>query len=285
MTPRRNLLLGGGAFLLVAALLFWPRGKQDTSTPPAKKGTPSVVRLTRVIRLGAKFLDAAAPTVSDKLTMTQGGEDEEPDGPDSFDVLPDGGFVLGDPLAKRLAVYDSQGRYQREAPLGFAPRAVQAQANGLMLVEKGPTGEWFSVDPAGRATPAARPASDADSGRILAPDRAYLPGPGGGEGGGLPVVLENTQARLVSVEKLGADSRGRVYVALETSWRTDEVAVEKIIRKYAPDGGLLAEIRDIPLDYYVAPAQEFRLRDTAVYQLMPRAGEVRIHVWDTGSAP
>jgi hypothetical protein len=88
---------------------------------------------------------------------------------------------------------------------------------------------------------------------------------------------------MVSLEKLGTDSRGRIYAALETASRDDEVAVEKLVRKYGKDGTLLAEISDVPLDYFVAPLREFRLRGTSLYQLLPKRGDVQINVWDTAS--
>ena len=83
MMSRRKLLLGAGAFVVLAIALFWPKGQ----TPDAP---PKVVAMSRVIRLPAQFSGAAV----EKLTLTPGAEDEEPQGPDSFDVLSDGSLVL-----------------------------------------------------------------------------------------------------------------------------------------------------------------------------------------------
>ena len=59
------------------------------------------------------------------------------------------------------------------------------------------------------------------------------------------------------------------------------------IRKNAQfaQGESLVEIPDIPLDYYVHPADEFRMSGGVLYQLMPKAAEVRINMWDTNSRP
>jgi hypothetical protein len=245
--------------------------------------------MTRVVRLPAQFLgngrNAEAGLARDRLTMAAGGEDEEPEGPDSFDVLPDGGFVVSDPLAGRLAYFDSEGKFQKQLALGFAADDVAAQADGGALVRKATSGAWYSVTPAGTLSNAAGPAEAANPARLTAPDRGFILGEGGAEAGGFPVVFDRPNLHLASIEKLGTDSKGRVYVALETTARTDEVDVQKLIRKYAKDGAALAEIGDVPLDYYVTPVQEFRLRDARLYQLLPKQGEVQINLWDTSGVP
>ncbi len=104
-----------------------------------------------------------------------------------------------------------------------------------------------------------------------------------GEKAGFPVLVPEGMA---SIEKLGRDAKGRVYVAIETPIAGDEIAVRKVIRKYAADGTLLAEIRDVPLDYFVEPVREFRIKgDGKVYQLAPGANLVSINIWDTARIP
>ena len=283
---QRNFLIGAGIFVLLAAILFWPKGGgSPAATPAAKSATPVSVRMSRMVRLPFQFVGGSASLTAGRLTMSAGGEDEEPEGPDSFDVLPDGGFVVSDPLARRLAFFDREGKFQKQLALGFGADDVAAQADGGALARKATSGAWYSVSPAGAVTSANGPADAPNPARLTAADRGFIPGEGGQEAGGFSVIFARPGLRLASLEKLGTDSKGRVYVAVESASRTDEVDVQKAIRKYSKDGTVLAEISGVPVDYYVTPVQEFRLRDTRLYQLLPKQGEVQINLWDTSGTP
>ena len=41
----------------------------------------------------------------------------------------------------------------------------------------------------------------------------------------------------------------------------------------------------MPLDYFVHPEDEFRMRGAVLYQLMPERSELRINMWDTNPKP
>src|SRR5262249_34828902 len=85
---------------------------------------------------------------------------------------------------------------------------------------------------------------------------------------------------MVSVRRIGSDVRQRTYVAIEAAFPGQRVDVRKIGRQYSP-GGVFVEMTDIPIDYLVHPVDEFRVRDGVLYQLMPKASEVRINIWET----
>ena len=107
----------------------------------------------------------------------------------------------------------------------------------------------------------------------------------GSETAPVPVRFEAVGETMVSVRRLGMDARQRTYVAIEAAFPGQRVDVRKIVRKYAGQGENLVEILDIPLDYLVQPVDEFRIRDGVLYQLMPKASEVRINIWNTSSRP
>jgi hypothetical protein len=109
--------------------------------------------------------------------------------------------------------------------------------------------------------------------------RLFLAVPGATESEGLAVSWEGGPGGLASVQALQRDSDGTWYVALEVM-EEDLDTVQKVIRKYARNGNMLAEIHGIPTDYCYAPVVDFRVRRGVVYQMEPLAGELRINAWN-----
>jgi hypothetical protein len=294
-----------GWFLLIPLVLAFAAGcsSKDTAPPKTAPAAPAAkataIGLTRSIMIPARVV--ADPTVasgdSGVLTMTGGGEDEPPEGPTTFDVLPDGGFVIADPLRQRIVFYDAAGKFRFDLLIFFSAERLRVLPNNALSVVRYQTGERyiFEGDSAGHYG-APRLATDrdpdldaADAGvaRLESGSLATVgaqPAPGN-ETPPVAVRFDAVGESMVSVRRLGSDARQRTYVAMEAAFPGQRVDVRKIVRKYAGQGENLVEILDIPLDYLVHPVDEFRIRDGVLYQLMPKASEVRINIWDTNSRP
>ena len=272
-------------WLAAAAVAIAILGFRVSSQTHRNGAAAAVLTATRIIQLPVSYVENGE-VPRDRLALSAGAEDELPNGPASFDVAADGTVVLTDPLKQRLVYFDSEGRFVKDVALGFTPREVWLGNDGTPRVQAS-GGMW--LEPAGdgqaRETDFQPDAPRPDSARRTGPDRGFVLGdaPGMAERGGFPVLVPEG---LASIEKLGRDAKGRIYVALEEPMPGDEIEVRKVIRKYAADGTLLAEIRDVPLDYFVEPVREFRIKsDGKVYQLVARDNLVAINVWDTAGVP
>ncbi len=256
----------------------------SVQTAPVASGTTRVIHLPSAI-LGQARLDENRAL----LAIAPGSEDELPQGPQGFAVMPDGALVVADPLADRLVVFDEQGTFRRSLEIGFAADSIRLEDRGL-LVRKAYTGEEYFIDPAGGTPPESRGRSRAVAGmeraRMLVPGRGVItPSPTRGlQQESFEVQLETGDLRLISLEYLGSDESGSHYVALEAAGGGDTIEVAKRLQKYTPDGHLVAEKIDVPNDYFVNPVDEFRLHRQAVFHLIPLRDEVRIEVWETGGS-
>jgi len=219
------------------------------------------------VRLPVQYLDpqSGSKPAGDKLTYSDGGEDESAEGPSSFDVNDDGSFSISDPLQERIVIFSRQGTFVRDQPLGFAADVIWKNHARRFL-----DGQWA-------AGPDPRP--PLPQAHIITPNRGFIPVPGGPESEGLAVSWDGSGESLLSIQTLERDPDGTWYVALEVGGQELDT-VRKIIRKYSRKGDRLAEVQDVPTDYYVTPVEEFRVRRGIVYQLEPLAGELRINVWD-----
>ena len=215
------------------------------------------------------------------IGCSAGGTDELPNGPEGFDVLDEAGYLIADPLRRRIVVYDAQGAYRQEWKIGFGADSVTAMPAGLVQVREASTGEIFVFDREGKPRQggsAAPPA--AVVARVLTPKTGTVARPTG-QPGPLEVKFDKPGLMLLSLEGLGTDSQGNTFVALEATGGGDDVNVNKYVRKYGPQGNLISEIADIPLDYFVHPVNELRVHNGRVYQLMTTNTEVRINIWNT----
>ena len=287
---RKNVLL---KFLLAYGLAVF------SCTEKGSPGATSTVRVIAmslpVVRIPVRVWNgdtsrSALLQKPESLAMTVGGEDELPQGPQSFEVLHDGGFVITDPLQQRLVFYDSLGKYLDSWWMGFPANSVALMESGELEVGHAVTEAIYLVDdtrqprlvnPAGRGRRDAAMPGEAEMQRGT--NHGHITGPitRGGAAGTLEINFESDSTQMVSLESLGTDARGFTYVALETAAADTVVKVKKIIRKYAADGALVGQILDIAIDYEVAPADEFRVRQGLVYQLVPKQNEIQIRVWNT----
>jgi hypothetical protein len=257
--------------------------QRDDSTTQIRR-----VAVSRVVKIPAQFWTSniAARQNPGVLTVTQKSEDELPQGPEGFEVLPDGGFAITDPLQRRLVFYDSLGDFRAAWPIGFAANSVTALPGGAMELRDAKSGEIVLFDAAGQrlsARAAVRSRGAGADARLLELNRGVIARPRtrGSAPGDLQVDFASDSSQMVSLQNLGVDAGGNTYVALEAARGSDVIDIQKIIRKYAADNTLICQITDIPLDYYVPPVNEFRIRAGQVYQLLPQEKEVIINIWNT----
>jgi hypothetical protein len=100
----------------------------------------------------------------------------------------------------------------------------------------------------------------------------------------ISVRFEEPGSALLSLESLATDPDRGTFVAIETTVSqggSDEINVRKTVRRYSPQGTLISETSAIPLDYFVLPVDELRVRNGIIYQLMTTRSEVRINEWNT----
>ena len=70
-------------------------------------------------------------------------------------------------------------------------------------------------------------------------------------------------------------------MALKTTSGSDAVEVRKSVRKFGPDGAVICETSNMPLDYFIRPTDEIRVRKGVVYELASTESELQINTWDT----
>jgi len=221
------------------------------------------------------------------LTLSAGAVDEAPDGPDGLDILDDGRLLVTDPLRRRIAVYNAKGTFRQEWKIGFAADSVTVIPGGLVLVRDATTGQFHVFDRDGRprSMEAATLPAPAEA-RVLTGNRGTVARPATEHtaGGALEIQFDQPGLRLLSLESLATDRDGNTYVALETTAGgevMEGISLNNYVRKYGTDGKLVCEVADIPLDYYVRPVDELRVRKGIVYQLMTTRSDVQINEWDT----
>lgn len=249
-----------------------------------------IIPLSQTLRIAVETLGPSDSSGrqnldSPALLISPGEADELPEGPDGFDVLDDGRLLITDPLRNRLAVFDSQANFRQAWKIGFAADQVIVLPNSLVSVRDARTGEAHVFDQTGRPRPDDHVALPKPAeAKLLTGNSGLIMRPGAGNATGTPLTIQYEQpgSRLISLEMLASESTGETYVALETTGNkaSDEVSVNKYVRKYSSDGKLAAEIKDIPLDYYVPPVDEFKVHRGQVYQLFTGQAEVRVNIWN-----
>jgi hypothetical protein len=263
-----------GAVLAGALLLARQLGSQTGAETSAGSTVPS-----RVIRIPLATLaqdkSDAAPTPDDALLVSEGGADELPEGPSGFDVFDDGSFLIADPMRKRLAMFDPKGKFMRELKIGFAADSLTITPGGLIQAREANTGAMHFFDREGQPGKTEEAAPQAAEARLLNEQTGTISRPEGP----VKIAFEKPGLRLISIESLAVD-QGNTYVALEAAANGEKVDVNKYVRKYSAEGKMVSEVSDLPLDYYVSPVNELRIRKGVLYQLMTTRTEVQINEWD-----
>jgi hypothetical protein len=267
-------------------LVFWSVCAGALVLPGCRKEVKPVASLqqpTRTLRLPIQFYDpdaGEATLAANKLTYNNGADDEPPEGPTSFEALEDGTIAIADPMQRRVVFFNEDGGVVRQLRLSFPPGRLSKQTGGDLFVRNPLDGTWHAANQEARQVAEPRPALP--TARLTGLNRAFVLPPGAPESQGIPIAWESSVTRLLSVEPLERESDGTFYVALEAA-AGDLDGLQKVIRKCARDGRVLAEVRGVPIDYYATPLDEFRVRFGVLYQLEPLRDDVRINVWDLRS--
>jgi len=272
---------------LVLAFISYPVVCNASSGHGPTDSDVRVYPLTQTVSIPLKILSptqSAADIDPTSLQASPGAEDELPEGPNGFDVLDDGRLLISDPLADRVAVFDTQGKFRQSWKLDFSPDSVTLVGHEVVVVRDAATGQFhgFTVDGQPRALP------DDTSPKLgevrLKPGNVAVvtPSPEAGRHvAPMQITLDRAGMSLLSVEILAVDKDGNTYLAVESTKGGDEVNVQKDVRKYSPSVTLLGQVVQIPLDYYVPPVNELRVRNGVVYQLDTTKSEVQINMWST----
>ncbi|HEY5564683.1 MAG TPA: hypothetical protein VIL33_03770 [Rhodothermia bacterium] len=253
---------------------------------------------TRLVRTGGAAMTAG----ENELVLLDAGEEEVPQGPQGFDVLEDGSFVIADPLGERLAFYDSAGVYLASCELGLAPQSVtrigsQFEVRGLH------TGAWYRarllegeeeseciVEEAPPETVGVRAAEEAGEAELVRDTVNFgtIDWTRGSRADRQPleVSYQSDTTRMVSLQGVGpvtGVNRGfgdeLMVVAIEAASPAETIRVRKEIQVYDETNRLVALVPDVGVDYFIAPETEFRIHGSKLYQLYPQRDGVRINVW------
>ena len=290
----RNIHFYGSSLVCTLCLISLACGAGSDAVQEQSQDTAAFV-LERTVSIPVQVVTAETPAgvfeeFPERLAITTGAEDELPQGPQGFEVLPDGSFVVADPLRRRLVFYDNAGTFYAQWPIGLPAGSISFLDDGALEVRNVFTGAYFIVDELGQASPVASEARNArmasEYGQV-ALDRdtrnrgqITLSGARGEGGGTLEVTLDSDTTQMISLQSLGRTSGDNyIYVALETTRGGAEIDVEKIVRVYDADGGLLGQLSNIPLDYFIHPVNEFQIEGGKIYQLVPGQDAVLINVW------
>jgi hypothetical protein len=235
----------------------------------------------------------ATRTSTASLTIRPEDEEEPAEGPATFDVFDDGGFVVADPLANRLVTYDPRGQFRTTIGIGVPASKVSIVNAQTFAIEVASSGEDITFSVSGRKMPQHTETRSLQS--DSAPD-VRLSGSHTGviswadtrdindtRSPTITVELGQTDQRLASLGIVDTHRSGDTFVALESgdSRGLNLESITLIVRRYDPNGNLVAQIPEIPNAYYVMPNTQFRVRQGVVYQLQPKRHEVLINVWDT----
>lgn len=280
---------------LSALMILFILSAMPGSTAPVEAPTPPTsvctFPMSQTVRMAISTRRTGAADPSDGndaaiLWVTPGAKDELPDGPAGFDVFEDGSFVISDPLRRRLAVFDSLGKFRQEWKPGFVADSVTILGDEV-LVQEASTGTVHVLDKAGRLQPEAHavPPRRAEA-SVLTPKNGAVAriDPDGQYRGAVEVRFDRPAASLLSLEALATDASGNSFIALESTVEgeaSQDVNVNKVVRRYDSAGTLVGETSALPLDYFVTPVDELRVRKGNVYQLQTTRSEVRINVWNT----
>lgn len=270
-------------FLVIAFFVLMNQCRQKETRPSYR-----VLSVQRVIQIPIQRLEELpTDTLSIKpeyLTVDVGAEDELPQGPQSFEVLEDGGLVIADPLRQRIVFYDSLGNYIDAWHIGFSANHVARMEDGFLNVVSATTGESFLLDETGRLSllPSSRgEQADERTTKMLGLNKGVIAGPKtrGAQSPAIEINFSSDSTQMISMQNLGVDAEGNTYVALETTHGQETIDIIKYIRIYSADGKLLYQINDISLDYYIHPNDEFRIKNGMIYQMQPRQSELLIQLW------
>ncbi len=269
--------LFGVVILLTSALLLESGGE---GRPQVEARTIPITRVVRIplAVLGSQEVSGNNSTV---LAASPGAAEELPEGPNGFDIFEEENILISDPLHNRVVIFDPQGKFRQAWNIGFAADSIRVLPDGNALVREANTGQFHAFNREGKPVTGEMPPSlESTQAHKLTTTSGLVSNP---KGSPISVQLNQPGLSLVSLESVGVDNTGNIYIALESSSgeSADGINVNKTVRKYAANGSLLSETSKLPLDYYIPPVDEIRVRKGRIYQLMTTSTEVEINIWDT----
>ena len=194
-----------------------------------------------------------------RLHVRAPGRDDPGLGPNAFDIDPQGGIIVSDPVAERIVFFTADGRFRSALPLGFAADRVRRLDNGTFVVRRAVTGQFY----------VARPGSPAQvvSGPML-PSRPLLP----------QVQIQSQAERLVGVQWVADDERSARYVVLEIATPGPSIQIRRVVRKYNRAGRLIQEqaLADGPA---LDTGQDVCVRGDRIYQLLVNGKRIQVARW------
>jgi hypothetical protein len=274
-------------YRLYCALFFGSCVTSISCRPRAEKpSTVIVVTTGQSIRIPIRLVTPSQPSVSTRteLVVNSGSEDDLPEGPQGFDVRPDGGFVLTDPLQDRLVFYSARGDFTGELAIGFAADLVHILDSEHLAVRRAATGDYYTVNRQGtvlpiRATEAEIP--ETSYARLISSQTGQIMDDRINNGGVLKVEFNVHDRQMVSLRTIPSSDHDWIYVAIETAGSGQTIQVRTVLRKYDLGGTVVSEINDASPQLYWTPSIEFRISHGIVYQMVPSSADIIINVWDT----
>ncbi len=253
---------------------------------------------TRILQ-SDEFIDTYG---ENELVILDGGEDELPIGPQGFDVLDGGGFVVADPLRSRLAFFDSTGTYLASCRLELPAMSVTRVGNQFEVRDL-KSGKWYRarllegevgseciVEDAPEGSVGVRAAEeggDATLNRSL-PNTGTIDWTVGSRADRTPlqVTWESDTTNMVSLQGIGPVAGSTralgdelMVVAVEAARSAETIQLTKEIQVYDTSNRLVASVPNLSIDYLIAPVNEFRVHGTRLYQFYPKREGIRINVW------
>lgn len=292
MTHRPRLLTIAAVIAVViagSALLAQERNR--TSREVAPRPQNYVHSTVLAIRYGA------AP---DEVGQTTGRTDEMPIGPEGFAIDGDNVVVL-DTVNEHVKYFNREGTVVRDVKVGRGTDLVASGPEEFLVadptsheivkitsssVERIPVSQ--PIESFGARTPTvgnARIESTTVSSDETAPP-AYdtrLTDDHNGvivstkTGKSLPL---HTDAQLGSINLLGVDDGGNIYVVVEELLPAQTLDVRRTVRKFSSDGALQAVIT-IPIDNSTFPARDLLVDGAGtIYHMQPRAEHLLVEKWE-----
>lgn len=288
--PQRLTAVAGVAALLLAAALF-AREREAPSRDREPKLQTYVSSTVLALSYGSE---------RGQIGRTGGGSDELPRGPESF-ALDGQNVLILDTVNERAKEFTRAGTVVRDFAVGRGTDLLATRDGNFLVavptsqevvkisgtaVERVHVGEAIESFRARATTTSTQSLSHRTSLYEVPPSRydAQFSDDHGGvvldaqTGESFPV---HTDGRLGSINPLGVDDDGNVYVVIEELLPTQMPDVRRSVRKYSPDGVLRAVIT-IPIDNSTFPARDLLVDGSgAIYHLQPRAEQLLVEKWET----
>jgi hypothetical protein len=273
-----GIILSSACILLSGCKTAPVAHEQTVRTPP----TPFMKSYTFETSVkGTNPTEAA----KEKLLVRSASEDEQAVGPNSFDIGDDGTILVSDPVRERIAVFKTSADnkvavYKSEFNLSFAgilkelgPLTARVQSLELdhgKNISNAKLGVKES-DPELAAEPAVLSGNNQAVVSRTFQDKSTSP---------LKLGFIGAGEDLVSIAGLGTDQYGYTFCLLEIGRPGNQIDVRRVIRKYAKDGRLAAEIANIPEQQDISPVKEFTVRSGVVYQMVVGKSGTILNHWD-----